>query len=85
MIAAAVYLDIQEAYDTTWHSGLRYKLFKLEVSTTLIKLIGPFLSQRKYNVLVEGKMSTLREIQEGVPQGSVLYPRSPTLALTSPL
>jgi hypothetical protein len=46
----------------------------LEFSTNLIKLIGPFLSQRKFNVSVEGEMSTPREMQAGLPQGSVLFP-----------
>jgi hypothetical protein len=40
----AVFLDIEKSFDTTWHSGLLYKLFKLEFSTSLIKLIGSFLS-----------------------------------------
>jgi hypothetical protein len=51
-----------------------YKLSKLEFSTSLIELIGSFLSLRKFSVSVEGKMSTPREMQSGVSQGSVLYP-----------
>jgi hypothetical protein len=35
---AAVFLDIEKAFDTTWHPGLIYKLSKLEFSTSLIKL-----------------------------------------------
>jgi hypothetical protein len=50
MSTAAVFLDIEKAFDTTWHSGLLYKLPKLEFSTSLIKLIGSFLSQRKFRV-----------------------------------
>jgi retron-type reverse transcriptase len=71
---AAVFLNIEKAFDTTWHSGLLYKLPKLEFSTSLIKLIGSFLSQRKFRVSVEGEMSTPRVMQAGVPQGSVLSP-----------
>jgi hypothetical protein len=71
---AAVFLDIEKAFDTTWHSGLLYKLSKLEFSPNLIKLIGSFLSQRKFSVSVEGEMSTPRKMQAGVPQGSVLSP-----------
>jgi hypothetical protein len=48
MSTAAVFLDIQKAFDTTWHSGLLNKLSKLEFSTSLIKLIGSFLSERKF-------------------------------------
>jgi retron-type reverse transcriptase len=71
---AAVFLDIEKAFDTTWHTGLLYKLSKLEFSTSLVKLICSFLSQWKFSVSVEGKMSMPREMQAVVPQGSVLSP-----------
>jgi retron-type reverse transcriptase len=74
MSKAPVLLDIKKAFDTTWHSGLLYKLYKLEFSNSLTKLIGSFLSQRKFRVSVEGEMSTPREMQAGVPQSSVLSP-----------
>jgi hypothetical protein len=48
MSTAAVFLDIEKAFDTTWHSGLLFKLSKLEFSNSLIKLIWSFLSQRKF-------------------------------------
>jgi hypothetical protein len=71
---AAVFLDIEKSFDTTWHLGLLYKLSKLKFSISLIKLISSFLSERKFRVSVEGKVSTARDIQAGVPQGSVLFP-----------
>jgi hypothetical protein len=40
MSTAAVFLDIGKAFNTTWHSGLLYKLSELEFSTSLIKLIA---------------------------------------------
>jgi hypothetical protein len=43
MSTATVFLNIQKAFDTTWYSGLLYKLSELEFSTSLIKLIGSFL------------------------------------------
>jgi hypothetical protein len=45
----------------------------MEFSTSLINHISSFLSERKFSVTVEGEIST-REIQAGVPQGSVLSP-----------
>jgi retron-type reverse transcriptase len=74
MSTAAVFLDIEKAFDTTWHPGLLYKLTKLEFSARIIKLISSFLSNRKFRASVEGEVSTPREIQAGVPQGSVLSP-----------
>jgi hypothetical protein len=72
MSTAAVFLDNKKAFDTTWHSGLLYKLSKIEFSTSLIKLISSFLSQRKFSDSVEGEISTPRERRAGLPQGSVL-------------
>jgi hypothetical protein len=74
MSTAAVFLDIEKAFDTIWHPGLLYKLSELEFPTNLIKLISSFLSQRKFRVSVEDEMSTAREIQAWVSQGSVLSP-----------
>jgi hypothetical protein len=65
MSTAAVFLDIEIPLDTTWHPGLLYKLSKLQFSTNLIKLIGSFLSQRKFRVLVEGEIFKPRYMQTG--------------------
>jgi hypothetical protein len=65
MSTAAVFLDIEGAFDITWYTGLLYKLSKLEFSTSLIKLIGSFLSQRIFSVSVEGEMPTPRECEQG--------------------
>jgi hypothetical protein len=72
MSTAAVFLFIEKAFDTTWHSCLLYKLSKFEFTTRLIQLISSVLSKRKFRVSVEGIMSTPREMQVGVPEGSVL-------------
>jgi retron-type reverse transcriptase len=74
MSTAAVFLDIEKAFDTKWHTGLMYKLGKMEFSVNLIKLINSFISQRKFRVSVEGELSTPRYMEAGVPQGSVLSP-----------
>jgi hypothetical protein len=74
MSMAAVFLDIEKAFDTTWHTGLLHKLSKLDFSASLIKLISSFLSKRKFSLSVEGEMSSPRIMQAGVPQGSVHSP-----------
>jgi hypothetical protein len=51
---------------------LLYTLSKLEFRISLIKLISSFPSQRKFEISVEGEVSTPRDMQAGVPQGSVL-------------
>jgi hypothetical protein len=74
MSTAAVFLDIEKAFDRIWHAGLLNKLSKLHFSANLIKLISTFLTNRIFRVTVEGELSTPRKIQAGVPQGSVLAP-----------
>jgi retron-type reverse transcriptase len=71
---AAIFLDIEKAFDRAWHRGLLYKLSKLKISMGLIKLISSFLSQRKLRVSDRGEISTVRDIEAGVPQCSVLSP-----------
>jgi len=71
---AAGSLDIEKAFDATWHPGLLYKLSKFHFSSSLIKLISSFLSNRKFTVMVEDELSTPRDIKAGVTQGSVLAP-----------
>jgi hypothetical protein len=39
MSTAAVFLDIEKAFDTKWHNGLLYKLSKMNFPASLIKLI----------------------------------------------
>jgi hypothetical protein len=72
MSTAAVFLDIEKAFDTTWHPGLLYKLSEFYFSTSIIKLICSFLPNKKFIIMVEGELSTPRNIQVEVPQASVL-------------
>jgi hypothetical protein len=66
-----MFLDIENAFDTTCHTGLLYKLSKLNFSTRMTNLINSFLLQRKFRVFVEGEKSTPWCMKA---QGSVLSP-----------
>jgi hypothetical protein len=72
MSTAAVFLDIEKAFDTTWHPGLLYKISELNFSTNLIKLISSFLSQWKFS-LGWSRNVYAKDTQELVPQGSILF------------
>jgi hypothetical protein len=56
MNMAAIFLDIERAFDTRWHLDLLYKLSKLKFSFSLMKLISSCLSQRKFIDSVEDEM-----------------------------
>jgi hypothetical protein len=62
---AAVFLDIEKAFDTIRHSGLLHKLSELEFSKSLIKLISFFLSQRKFGVSVRAKCLSQGRCEQG--------------------
>lgn len=71
---AALFIDLTKAFDKTWHSGLHQKMKQLSINPRLIKLVASFLSQRTFQVTVEGQLSDTKSIEAGVPQGSVLGP-----------
>ena len=67
-------LDISKAFDRVWHKSLLAKLPMFGLHHTLIKWVGSFLSDRLIAVRVDGFLSSLRSINAGVPQGSVISP-----------
>jgi hypothetical protein len=72
MWTSAVFLDVWQVFNTTWHSCLLHKLSDFEFLTNFIKLIASILTKRKFKFLVQGKFSTPREVAVGMPQGSLL-------------
>jgi hypothetical protein len=76
---AAVFLYIEKAFDTTWHTGLLYKLSKLDFSVSLIKLISSFLYKKKFFVSVEGEMSTPRIMKAESKGATRIHPVSYTV------
>jgi hypothetical protein len=71
MSTAAVFLDIEKAFDTTWYLGLLYKLSELKKFVTAIKHFRSFFSQIKFRVSVEGEMYMSRDIKPWVPHCTV--------------
>ena len=74
----AVGLDISKAFDRVWHKALISKLPSYGFYPSLCNFISSFLSDRSIAAVVDGHCSSLKSINSGVPQGSVL---SPTLFL----
>ena len=73
-----VALDISKAFDRVWHAGLLHKLKSYGISGQIFGLISSFLSNRRLQVVLDGKSSQEYPVNVGVPQGSIL---SPTLFL----
>lgn len=72
--AAIVALDLQRAFDTVWHDGLRYKLTDMRLPPQIIRWISDFLTNRTAQVKINHELSEHLTINRGVPQGTVLSP-----------
>lgn len=74
-ITVMVLLDIQKAFDKVWIDGLMYKMIKQNYPEILIRLIHSYITNRKFKVVINDTKSRTKEIEAGVPQGSVLGPQ----------
>ena len=70
----AVAVDISEAFDRVWHACLLHKLKCYGISCQIFGLISSFLSNRRLQVVLDGKSSQEYPVNAGVPQGSILGP-----------
>ena len=68
------FLDIVAAFDTVWHPGLLYKLFRAGIQGRAFRWIRAFLSDRELRVIFGSKHSGWFPVGAGVPQGSILGP-----------
>lgn len=71
---AALFLDINKAFDSVWHRGLLYKLAKLETPEYLIHIVKEFIEDRILRIKINSTYSDEFIPLQGVPQGSPLSP-----------
>lgn len=72
-VCMGLFLDTEKAFDKVWHEGLLHKL-KPILPDTYFRIIQSYLTKRTFSVKCENAQSRSKEIQSGVPQGSVLAP-----------
>ena len=71
---AAISLDVEKAFDSVWHDGLRYELYSIGLSESTLRFLSSFLQNRSIQVRVNGVLSQPVPLLAGTPQGSVLSP-----------
>lgn len=69
-----VFLDLTAAYDTVCKQGLLLKVTRILKCKSHIQILQSMLSERRYQVSLDGATSKVRVLQNGLPQGSVLAP-----------
>jgi len=66
-----LFFDISKAFDKVWHAGLLYKLKLINTPQYLINWIRAFLTNRKFCVKINDKISTTEKIEASTPQGAI--------------
>jgi retron-type reverse transcriptase len=69
-----ILFDLSSAFDTLDHEILAKKLTSLNFSDQSLMWVKSFLEGRQQQVQVGKAMSSVRHLEVGVPQGSVLSP-----------
>ena len=69
---AAVFVDLQQAYDHVWRAGLLHKMQKLGIQGNMYQWIKSFLQDRTISTKVNNTVSKERSMKDGIPQGSSL-------------
>ena len=69
-----IFCDISKAFDRVWHKGLLFKLKQNGIDGVLLDWVADYLTNRKQCVILNSTASDYKDVQAGVPQGSVLGP-----------
>ena len=69
---AAVFVDLQQAYDHVWRPGLLFKMQKLGIQGSMYNWIKSFLQDRTIATKLNSSTSKKRSVIDGIPQGSAL-------------
>lgn len=70
----AIFIDIEKAFDKVWHDGLLFKLDRANIPNYIGKWIKNYLENRQFQVRSTSALSSPKNIETGIPQGSVLGP-----------
>lgn len=67
-----ILLDVEKAYDTVYQDAILHKMKVADFPQDILMLLHSFLNYRRFEVVVNGKLSECKSIPFGVPQECVL-------------
>ena len=70
---SSAFLDVHQAFDKVWHTGLLFKI-KTLLPHTFYSFLESYLSETIFQIKEGSATSTFYDVHAGVPQGSVLGP-----------
>ena len=71
----AVFIDVSNAFPSVWPEGLIYKLLNNnKIPKAYTKVIHSYLTDRSATVIIDEDRKITKQLNRGVPQGSVLSP-----------
>ena len=73
-IALLLLIDFSKAFDMVDHELMLQKLYYYGIRGIAHDWFRSYLSHRKQYVKINGSMSSIKDIEHGVPQGSILGP-----------
>ncbi len=73
-LTGLLFVDISKAFDSINHKILLGKLEHIGLSESSLKWFKSYLKDRQQRVCINGELSEARQIDLGVPQGSILGP-----------
>ena len=69
-----IFLDISKVFNKVWYDDIIFKITKNGIFSILLNVLQDFLKERKQLVVLNKQVNTWRNINAGVPQGSILGP-----------
>ncbi|KAF6026556.1 MAP3K7 [Bugula neritina] len=74
LCTAALFLDVQKAFDTVNHQHMIYRLQELGLEGNYLHVIDSFLTKREISLKINNHIHPATKCQIGLPQGSALSP-----------
>src|SRR4030095_9555736 len=73
-IAGTLFLDIRGAYPNICRKRLIKRMVELGIPGDIIRWTNSFLTDRRVQLVIDGYICPMREVDCGVPQGSPISP-----------